>query len=172
MNRQGKVSVVEDLSGKLEKAKIAIVSDYRGLTVSSFEQLRRELKKSNAEIQVAKNTLMRRAIEGTSFEAMQDSLKGTTAVTVSYEDPVSPAKILTTFAKDHPQLVIKMGCLDGKSLSVADLEALSKLPSKEVLLSQLLSAMNGVPTNFVRVLNALPTKLVYALQAVKDQKEQ
>ncbi len=172
MNRQGKVSVVEDLSGKLEKAKIAIVTDYRGMTVSSFEELRRELKKSNAEIQVAKNTLMRRAIEGTSFESMHDSLTGTTAVTMSYEDPVTPAKILTKFAQDHPELEIRMGCLDGKSLNVSDLEALSKLPSKEVLLGQLLSAMNGVPTNFVRVLNALPTKLVYALQAVKDQKEQ
>ncbi len=172
MNRQGKVSVVEDLSGKLGKAKIAIVTDYRGMTVSSFEELRRELKKSNAEIQVAKNTLMRRAIEGTSFESMHDSLTGTTAVTMSYEDPVTPAKILTKFAKDHPELQIRMGCLDGKSLNASDLEALSKLPSKEVLLSKLLSAMNGVPTNFVRVLNALPTKLVYALEAVKDQKEQ
>lgn len=172
MNRQGKVSIVKDLSDKLEKAKIAIVADYRGMTVSSFEELRRELKKSNAEVQVAKNTLMRRAIEGTSFESMHDSLTGTTAVTMSYADPVTPAKILTAFAKAHPELEIRMGCLDGKSLTAADLEALSKLPSKEVLLSQLLSALNGVPTNFVRVLNALPTKLVYALQAVKDQKEQ
>lgn len=172
MNRQGKVSIVKDLSDKLEKAKIAIVADYRGMTVSSFEELRRELKKSNAEVQVAKNTLMRRAIEGTSFESMHDSLTGTTAVTMSYADPVAPAKILTAFAKAHPELEIRMGCLDGKSLTAADLEALSKLPSKEVLLSQLLSALNGVPTNFVRVLNALPTKLVYALQAVKDQKEQ
>jgi large subunit ribosomal protein L10 len=172
LNRQGKVSIVDDLSGKLEKAKIAIVTDYRGMTVSSFEELRRELKKSNAEIQVAKNTLMRKAIEGTSFESMHDSLTGTTAVTMSYADPVTPAKILTAFAKAHPELQIRMGCLDGKSLNAADLEALSKLPSKEVLLSQLLSALNGVPTNFVRVLNALPTKLVYALQAVKDQKEQ
>lgn len=172
MNRQGKVSIVDDLSGKLEKAKIAIVTDYRGMTVSSFEKLRRELKKSNAEIQVAKNTLMRRAIEGTSFESMHDSLTGTTAVTMSFDDPVTPAKILIKFAKDYPKLVIRMGCLDGKSLNVSDLEALSKLPSKEVLLSKLLYALNGVPTNFVRVLNALPTKLVYALQAVKDQKEQ
>jgi large subunit ribosomal protein L10 len=172
LNRQGKVSIVKDLSDKLEKAKIAIVADYRGMTVSSFEELRRELKKSNAEVQVAKNTLMRRAIEGTSFESMHDSLTGTTAVTMSYADPVTPAKILTAFAKAHPELEIRMGCLDGKSLTAADLEALSKLPSKEVLLSQLLSALNGVPTNFVRVLNALPTKLVYALQAVKDQKEQ
>jgi large subunit ribosomal protein L10 len=172
LNRQGKVSIVEDLSGKLEKAKIAIVADYRGMTVSSFEELRRELKKSNAEIQVAKNTLMRRAIEGTSFEPMHDSLTGTTAVTMSFEDPVMPAKILSTFAKAHPSLVIRMGCLEGKSLTASDLEALSKLPSKEVLLAKLAAGLNAVPTKLVRTLNALPTNLVYALNAVKDQKEQ
>lgn len=172
MNRHGKVSIVEDLSGKLEKAKIAIVADYRGLTVSSFEELRRELKKSNAEIQVAKNTLVRRAIDGTSFESMRESLTGTTAVTMSYEDPVTPAKILTKFAKDNPALEIRMGCLDGKSLSVSDLEALSKLPSKEVLLAKLAASLNAVPTKFVRTLNAIPSNLVYALTAVKDQKEQ
>ncbi len=172
MNRQGKVSIVEDLSGKLEKAKIAIVTDYRGMTVSSFEELRRELKKSNAEIQVAKNTLMRRAIDGTSFESMRDSLTGTTAVTMSFEDPVTPAKILTAFAKDHPELEIRMGCLDGKSLNASDLEALSKLPSKEVLLAKLAAGLNAVPTKLVRTLNAIPSNLVYALSAVKDQKEQ
>ena len=172
MNREEKASVVSQLSDKIGKAKIAIVTDYRGMTVADFEELRRELKKSNAEIQVAKNTLLRRAVQDTSFELIQDSLKGTTALTVSYDDPVAPAKILTKFAKDHDELQIKIGCLEGKALDQAGIEALSKLPSKEILLGQLASALNAVPTNFVRVLNALPQKLVYALQAVKDQKEQ
>ena len=172
MNREEKASVVSALSAKLSKAQIAIVTDYRGMTVASFEELRGELKKSNAEIQVAKNTLLRRAVQDTSFELIQDSLTGTTAVTVSYEDPVAPAKILTTFAKDHPELAIKIGCLEGKSLDQAEIEALAKLPSKEIMLGQLASALNAVPTNFVRVLNAVPQKLLYALQAVKDQKEQ
>ena len=104
MNRDEKAAVVADLSGKFDKAKIAIVSDYRGLTVSSFEQLRRELKKNNAEIRVAKNTLLRKAIQGTPFEVMTSQLEGTTAITVSYADPVAPAKILTEFAKNHPEL--------------------------------------------------------------------
>ncbi len=172
MNRNDKVSMVEQLNERLANAQIAIVTDYRGLTVSSFEELRRELKKSNADIQVAKNTLMRRAIEGTAFEPMTESLEGTTAVTVSYEDPVTPAKILTAFAKDHPELVIKMGCLDGKALNSAEIEALSKLPSKEALLGQLAAALNALPTKLVRTLNAIPSNLVYALTAVKDQKEQ
>ncbi len=172
MNREEKTSLVSGLSDKLSKAKIAIVTDYRGLTVTSFEELRSELKKSNAEIQVAKNTLLRLAVQDTSFELIQDSLKGTTALTVSYDDPVAPAKILTKFAKDHPELAVKIGCLDGKGLDAAEIEALSKLPSKDILLGQLASVLNAVPTNFVRVLNAVPQKLLYALQAVKDQKEQ
>ena len=172
MNRDEKAAVVADLSGKFDKAKIAIVSDYRGLTVSSFEQLRRELKKNDAEIRVAKNTLLRKAIQGTPFEVMNDHLEGTTAITVSYADPVAPAKILTEFAKDHPELQIRSGVLDGKALSVEDLKALSTLPSREVLLSQVLAVMQAVPTSFVRVLNAIPCSFLYALQALKEKKEQ
>lgn len=172
MNRNEKVSIVEQLNERLANVQIAIVTDYRGLTVSSFEELRRELKKSNADIQVAKNTLMRRAIEGTAFESMKDAFEGTTAVTVSIDDPVAPAKILTKFAETHPELIIKMGCLDGKTLSVDDLVALSKLPSKETMLGKLAAVLNAVPTKLVRTLNAIPSNLVYALTAVKDQKEQ
>ncbi|MCB2180705.1 MAG: 50S ribosomal protein L10 [Desulfobulbaceae bacterium] len=172
MNRDEKAAVVADLSGKFEKAQIAIVTDYRGLTVSKLEVLRRELKKNNAEIRIAKNTLIRRAVQGTSFEGMQDHLLGTTALTVSYDDPVAPAKILTDFAKDNPELVIRTAVLEGKVLSIDDLKALSSLPSREVLLSQVLSVMMAVPTSFVRVLNAVPQKVVYALQAIKEKKEQ
>ncbi len=172
MNREDKATIVADLSSKFEKAKIAIVTDYRGLTVSALEGLRRELKKSNSELRIAKNTLLKRAIQGTSFEGLQDSLKGTTALTVSYDDPVAPAKALTDFAKDNPELDIRTAVLDGKVLSSDDLKALSSLPSKEVLLAQALSVMNAVPTSFVRVLNAVPSSFVYTLQAIKDKKEQ
>ena len=172
MNRDEKTSIVLDLSEKFGKAKIAIVSDYRGLTVSEFEELRVALKQCDSEVRVAKNTLLKRATEGTDFASMNDHFKGTTAITLSYDDPVSPAKVLVNFAKDHDELVIRSAVLEGKELSTDDLLALSKLPSKEVMLAQLLSTMQAVPTGFVRVLNAIPQKLVYALQAVQDQKEQ
>ncbi|MFZ5766198.1 MAG: 50S ribosomal protein L10 [Thermodesulfobacteriota bacterium] len=172
MNRDEKASVVAELSGKFDKAKFAVVADYRGLTVKTFEELRRELKKNNAEIRVAKNTLLRRAVQGTPFEVMSDHLKGTTAVTVSYADPVAPAKILTEFVKSHPELILRGGVLEGKALSADDLKALSSLPSKEVMLATLLSVMNAVPTSFVRVLSAIPQSLLYALLALKDKKEQ
>ena len=171
MNRLEKAAEVDDLSSKFGKAKIAIVTDYRGLTVSVFQELRRELKKNNAEIRVAKNTLLKRAVQGTSFEPLQDHFSGTSAITVSYDDPVSPAKVLTAFVKAHPEMVIRCGILDGNPLTEADLVDLSKLPSREVLLSKVLSVMNAVPTSFVRVLNAVPSSLVFALQAIREQKE-
>jgi len=172
LKREDKASVVQELSDKFAKAKIAIVTDYRGLTVSEFEELRTTLRKCDSEVRVAKNTLLRRAAEGTAFEPMSGDFKGTSALTVSYDDPVAPAKALVDFAKDHQALAIRSAVLDGKLLNIDDLVALSKLPSKDVLLGQLLSVMQAVPTSLVRVLNAVPQKLVYGLQAICDQKEQ
>ena len=172
MNRNEKAAIVEELSGRFANAKLAVVTDYRGLTVQSFQELRRELRKSNADVRVAKNTLLKRAIQDTPFSAMEESLKGTTAVTVSEDDPVAPAKVIVKFNKDNPQLAIKTAILDGKVLTAEELIALSKLPGREELLAKLLSVMQAVPTNFVQVLNGVPRKAVYLLQAIKDKKEQ
>ncbi len=172
MNRDEKATIVQELSDKFAKAKLAVATDYRGLTVPRMEQLRRKLKESNAEIKVAKNTLLKRAIQGTEFEAMADFLTGTTAITVAVDDPVSPAKTIVEFIKDNPKFAVKTAVLEGKTLTADDLTALSKMPSKEELLAKLLSAMQAVPTNFVRVLNAVPLKAVYLLQAIKDKQEQ
>ena len=172
MNREDKASIVTELSDKFAKATLAVATDYRGLKVPVFQEVRKELKKNDAEIRVAKNTLLRLAVEGTSFEPLKEQFSGTTAVTVSYGDPVAPAKILVEFIKDHPELAIKAAVLNGQPLSEEDLKALAKLPSREVLLAQLMSVMLAVPTGFVRVLSAVPGKMVYLLQALKDQKEQ
>jgi len=172
LNRDEKATIVDELNGKFSKAKIAIVTDYQGLSVSVLEGLRRELQKNNAEIRVAKNTLLRRAVEGTTFEEIKEAFKGTTAVTMSFDDPVAPAKAVTDFAKNNPGLEIRLASMEGKILSSADLVALSSLPSREVLLAKLLSVMNGVPTGFVRTLNGVPLKALYALKAIGDQKGQ
>jgi len=172
LNRDKKVSVVEEFSDKFAKAKIAIITDYRGLSVSDFEELRISLRQCGSEIRVGKNTLMKRAVAGTTFEGLLDFFKGSTALTISYDDPVGPAKVLSEYIGKHDQLEIKGAVFEGKLLSKEDLTALSKLPTKDVLLATLLSGMQAVPTNFVRVLNAIPQKMVYLLQAVKDQKEQ
>lgn len=172
MNREEKVAEVAELSDKFAKAKIAIVADYRGLTVPVLQELRHNLRRNDAEFRVAKNTLLIRAVEETGFKGLQDHFVGTTAVAVSYGDPVTPAKIISDFCKDHSELKIRTGLLDGKLLSTEDIIALSKLPSKEVLLSQMLSVMNAVPTGLVQVLSGVPRTFLYALQAIKEQKEQ
>jgi large subunit ribosomal protein L10 len=172
LNRDEKGAIVDVLSGKFANAKLAVVTDYRGLTVPVISQLRRDLKQNNAEVRIAKNTLLRRAIKDTPFELMDQYLEGTTAVTFADEDPVAPAKVLVGFIKDNPQLAIKTAVLDGKVITEDDLVALSKLPGKDELRAKLLGVMHAVPTSFVRVLNGVPQKAVYLLQAIKDQKEQ
>ena len=172
MNREEKVAEVAELSGKFAKANIAIIADYKGLTVQILQELRHNLRRNDSEFRVAKNTLLIRAVEDTDYKGLQEHFVGTTAVTVSYGDPVSPAKILTDFCKDHPELKIRSASFGGKLLSVDDITSLSKLPSKEVLLGQMLSVMNAVPTGLVRVLSGVPRTFLYALQAIKDQKEQ
>ena len=112
-----------------------------------------------------------RASEETDVALIKDCFKGPSAIALSYEDPIAPAKVLTKFAKEHNKLEIKTGVLDGKVLDINAIKAMSILPSREVLQGQLLSAVNGVPTNFVRVLNAIPVQFLNVLQAVKEQKE-
>jgi len=108
---------------------------------------------------------------GTDAELIKDSFKGPSAVAISYSDPVAPAKLLTDFAKENQKFEIKIGVMDGKVLNLDSIKALSSLPSREVLLAQLLSAMNAVPTTFVRTLDAIPAGFVRVLAAIKDQKE-
>ncbi|TBV83249.1 MAG: 50S ribosomal protein L10 [Desulfobulbaceae bacterium] len=172
MKREEKAELVRELSAKFTNAKLAVLSDYRGLTVGSLQELRRELKVSSSELKVAKNTLLRRAIQDTPFEPLNAQLRGNTALTLSADDPVAPAKVLIKFAEDNPNLVIKSAVLAGKLLSVDDLNALSRLPGINELRAQLLGLMQAVPASFVRVLGGVPQKAVYLLQAIKNQKEQ
>lgn len=172
MKKEEKAEVVQELGAKFANAKLAVLTDYRGMTVSSLQDLRGELRGISAQIKVAKNTLLRRAIAGTPFETLDDQLHGNTALTLSDSDPVSPAKVLVKFAKGNPKLVIKAAVLDGKLLTPDDLVALSKLPGIDELRGQLLGLMLQVPTGFVRVLNGVPQKAVYLLQAIKESKEE
>ena len=171
MKRDEKASKVSALNETFSKAKFAVVADYRGLKVTELEKLRRELKKNDAQIQVAKNTLLKLAVQGTDYEVLSEYFTGTTAVTVSFEDPVGPAKALADFAKDYKALVIRSAALDGSVLSADDVNALSKLPSKPELQAKLLGTMAAVPTGLVQVLSAVPRSFLNVLQAVNEQKE-
>lgn len=175
MKLEKKKEIVGELHEKFLKSRIVILTDYKGLNVETMNSLRRKLRESGSEYQVVKNTLLVRASEGTDVAPVQPYFKGPTAVAFSYDDPVAPAKALVAFAKDHKKLEIKAAFLksgkQGKVLDMKDIKALSDLPSREVLLSQVLSAMNGVPAAFLRVLVNIPQKFLYVLQAIKEQKE-
>jgi large subunit ribosomal protein L10 len=166
-----KRQIVVDLQEKLAKAKVVIIADYKGLNVESINQLRRQLQEAAVEFRVVKNTLLSRAFQGTMAESLQEICVGPSAVAISYEDPVAPAKVLVQFAKRNDKLEIKAGVMGDKRLDSNAIKSLSTLPPREELLASLLSAINGVPTGFVRVLNAVPQSLLNVLQAVKDQKE-
>jgi large subunit ribosomal protein L10 len=168
---EGKKQFVEQLRERLQRSKVVIVTDFKGLDVGTLTELRRKLREANIEYQVIKNTMLRRASEGTGVEPIKDQFKGPSAIAISYDDPVAPAKVLTEFAKTNNKLEIKIGVMNGKVISVDGIKALSSLPSREALLAQVLSAMIAVPTSFVRALNDVPRRMVTVLQAIKESKE-
>ena len=171
MKLDEKKKIVDELKDKFSKSKVVIVTDYKGLDVTTINSLRRELRESQVEYRVVKNTLLIRATEDTDLAMIKDNFKGPSAVAISYEDPVAPAKVLTDFAKDHEQLNIKAAVMEGRALDLAAIKALSKLPSREAIVGQLLSVMTGVPTGLVRALSDIPRRLLNVLGAVKNQKE-
>ncbi|KPA10782.1 50S ribosomal protein L10 [Candidatus Magnetomorum sp. HK-1] len=172
MNLEKKQRIVEDIHKRFQEAEIVITTDYKGLDVEELTDLRRQLREASIEYQVVKNTLLSRASENTDISVLKDYFKGPCAIAISYDDPVAPAKILNKFSETHPKLELKVGAMSGNILSLDELKALSKLPSREQLLSQLLSCMNAVPGNFVRTLAAVPGGFVNVLQGIKDKKEQ
>jgi len=169
--RTEKEKIVADLHDNLKKSKVVILTDYKGLDVSAISKLRRKLREVDVEYKVVKNTLIARASEDTDAALIKDYFKGPSALALSYDDPVAPAKVLVDFAKENDKLEIQVGVMEGKVIDLNKIKALSSLPSREVLLGQLLSVMNGVPTAFVRVLNGVPVNLLNVMQAIRDQKE-
>lgn len=171
MNIESKKQFVKDLKVRLEKSCVVILTDYKGLDVEAMTELRAKLREAQVEYEVVKNTMLRLASEGTGVEAIKDSFVGPSAIAMSFEDPVAPAKVLTEFVKDHDKLEIKIGVMDGKVMDLSAIKALSDLPSREQLLATVLSAMNAVPTSLVTALSDVPRRMVNVLQAIKDQKE-
>lgn len=172
MNRDEKTAIISELNDSFNRAKFTVVTDYCGLTVSELQELRIQLRSCDSEIRIAKNTLLKRAVSDTASDVLVDEFTGTTAVVMAYNDPVGPAKALSNFAKEHKKLQIRAAVLEGDKISSDELLALSKLPTKEVLLGQFLSVLNSVPSGLVQVLSGVPRTFLYGLQAIKEQKEQ
>ena len=152
---------VEEIAEKFKAAASIVVVDYRGLTVGQATELRKQLREAGVEFKVYKNTLSRRAAEAAGLEGINEFLTGPNAIAFSNEDVVAPAKIINEFAKKNEALEIKAGIIEGTVASVEDVKALAELPSREGLLSMLLSVLQAPVRNF-----ALATK------AVAEQKEE
>jgi len=171
VRKQQKAEVVQHIQEKAAKAQIGILTDFKGLKVEDMTRLRRQLQEVSGELTVVKNTLLRRAgIDDALLAPLLSHSTGPNALTLGYADPVALTKVLIKFAQDKPQLAIKGGALGGQALSVQDLEALSKLPAREVLLAQLLGVLQGVPTALVTVLAGVIRNLLNVLVALKDKK--
>ncbi len=171
MRIKEKQQIAEDLRDRLSKSAIIVLTDYKGLDVAAMNDLRRRLRAEEIEYQVVKNTLLIRAAEDNDIALIKDYFKGPSAIALSYEDPVAPAKVLSQFAKENKKLEIKVGVMNGQVLDANAIKALATLPSREVLLGQLLSALNAIPTSFVRTLAEVPRSFVSVLAAIRDQKE-
>lgn len=172
MNRTQKTEAVQELTERFKKAELTILADYVGLTVAQMTALRRSLNKAQADLKVVKNTLAKRAVQDLEMKVLADYFVGNTAAITSATDPVTPAKALVDFAKDNEKFKIKAGFLSGKLIQVNQIEALSKLPSREQMLSSMLGSLKAPAQNWVGVLAALPRKLATVLAAVRDKKPQ
>lgn len=171
MRKEVKVKEMESLTTRVEKAKALIFADYRGLKVSEVTELRTKLRKEKGSLKVVKNRLMKRVLKEHGMEAIAKYFSGPTAVAASDVDVIPPAKIMVEFAKAHEHLSLKGGFLDGKELSALDVETLAKMPPREVLLARALASLNAPATNMAAVLAAVPRKLLYALNAIKETKQ-
>ena len=171
MDIHKKKQIAEELKGRFEKSSLVILTDYKGLDVAAMNVLRRKLREANTEYQVVKNSLLVRASEGNDVALIKDQFTGPSAIALSHDDPVAPAKVFADFVKENKKFEIKGGVLNGKIIDPDGIKALSSLPSREVLLAQVLSAMNAVPTSLVTALADVPRRFVNVLQAIKDQKE-
>ncbi len=166
-----KKEIVERLRQQFSAAQILVAVDYKGLDVAAITDLRSKLRQADGQMEVVKNTLLRRAVQDTEAESLLDCFKGPTAIVSTASDPVAVAKALVDFAKANEKLEISAGVMSGKGLSPDEIKQLSKLPSKEELLTSLVYTLNAVPTSLVNVLSGVPRAFVNVLSAVKDQKE-
>lgn len=171
LNREAKQAVVEDVAGQIAKSGAVVIAEYRGLEVEAITNLRKQAREGGVYLRVLKNTLVRRAVAGTTFEKLSDQLVGPLIYGMS-EDPVACAKVLNEFAKSNDKLVIKGGAMPNVQMDANGVKALADLPSREELLSMLLGTMQAPVAKFVRTLNEVPTAFVRAVAAVRDQKEQ
>jgi large subunit ribosomal protein L10 len=153
--REQKAQLVQEITQKLRESKAVILTDYRGLNVAQITELRKQLRNAGVEYRVLKNTLTRRATQEANLQKIDEHLTGPTAIAFSFDDVVAPAKILSEFAKTNKELQIKGGIVEGKVVGASEVSALAALPSREGLLSMLLSVLQAPMRNFAYVVSQI-----------------
>jgi large subunit ribosomal protein L10 len=165
-----KQAVVAEVAEVASGALSAVAAEYRGLSVGQLTELRQQARDNGVYVRVVKNSLAKRAVEGTEFECMKDSFSGPLMLAFSQEDPGAAARLFRDFAKENDQLKIMVGAVGGATIEAGDIGKLANLPTRDQAISMLMSVMQAPVTKFVQTLNEVPSKLVRTVAAVRDAK--
>ncbi len=171
LSLESKKEIVAEVSTIAASALSAVAAEYRGMTVDAMTELRVKARDEGVYLRVIKNTLVKRAVEGTEFECMQDSLVGPLIMAFSQEDPGAAARLVKNFSKDNDKLIAKVISIGGEVLPLEQLDALSKLPTRDQAISMLMAVMKAPTEKLVRTINEVPAKMVRTVAAVRDQKQ-
>ena len=168
-----KQPIVEEIAGSLKDAAGVVLCEYRGITVEQDTRLRKQLREAGVKYKVYKNTLVKRAVEGSAFESLTDDLTGPTAIAISETDATAPARILANFAKEAEALVLKSGVVEGNYYGTDEIKQLANIPSRDELLSKLLGSIQSPIANFARVVQQIADKVASGapLEAEKPAEE-
>ena len=172
MNREAKAGQISDVQDKLKTVKMAILTEYRGLTVGQMARLRREISDASGEYKVIKNTMARLALKDGGFSSLEHLLKGPNGWVFSHEDPVSLSKVVVKFSEQHEMLKIKGGVLEGEFLEPAKVKDLAKMPSRPELQAKLLALFQAPATQLVRVIQEPGASMARLLETVRKTKSE
>ena len=168
---EDKKAIVAEVSEAAQSALSAVIADYRGLTVGQMTTLRKQAREGGVYLRVVRNTLARRAVEGTDFECLQDSLVGPTVLAFSQEDPGAAARIIKDFAKENKELEVKALSISGQVLGAEQIDVLAKMPTLDQARAMLMSVMIAPVTKLARTLNEIPASVTRVVAAVADEKK-
>lgn len=166
-----KEAIVAEVAEIANSAFSVVVAEYAGLESVDMDNLRAKSREGGVRLRVVKNTLARRALEGTDFACLSDALTGPVVLAFSQEDPGAAARVIKDFTKENDKLVVKALSISGQLLDASELDRLAKLPTKDQAISMLMSVMQAPVTKLVRTLNEVPTKLVRTVAAIRDDKQ-
>jgi len=168
---QDKQAIVAEVAEVASSAYSAIAAEYRGMTVDEMTALRKQARENGVYLRVVRNTLARRAIEGTDFECMQETLVGPLVLAFSQEDPGAAARLIRDYSKECDKLVVKSIGISGQLMDASELDTLAKMPTYDQAVASLMSVMQAPITKFVQTLNEVPSKFVRTVAAIRDSKE-